>query len=80
MEKEVKLALPKNILKESGMVILPLIKYEKLKEEIEEMRKKIREWKKREREEEKILQIIIEGEKEYRAGKLKPIKSLKELK
>ncbi|PIS39191.1 MAG: hypothetical protein COT33_03255 [Candidatus Nealsonbacteria bacterium CG08_land_8_20_14_0_20_38_20] len=69
------IVLPKSALKERGVVILPLLEYEKIKKENEEMRKRIQMWK----EEEEVLEIIEEGEKEYQEGKLKSIKSLKEL-
>lgn len=74
------LVLTKDILKErSGMVILPLPKYERLRRENEVLKRKIQAWRKKEREEERILKIIEKGEREYLGGKIRPIKSLKEL-
>jgi len=69
------LTLPKEILKEKGVVILPLRKYERMKEKIEKLERE----KKLSAEEAEVLKIIAEGEKEYREGKLKTIKSLAEL-
>jgi len=62
------LTLPRWAIQEKGMVILPLREYEKM-------------WRKMARlaEEAKVLEIIAEGEREYRGGKLKAIKSLAEL-
>jgi hypothetical protein len=70
----------KGIFKErSGMVILPLPKYERLRRENELLKRKIQEWRKKEKEEKKVLKIIEKGEREYLEGKIRPIKSLKEL-
>jgi hypothetical protein len=70
----------KGIFKErSEMVILPLPKYERLRRENELLKRKIQEWRKKEKEEKKVLKIIEKGEKEYLEGKIRPIKSLKEL-
>lgn len=74
------IVLDREIFKErKGMVILPLPKYERLKRENEILKRKIQEWIKKKREEERILKIIEKGEREYLEGKIKPIKSLKEL-
>lgn len=62
------IAIVKETLKKGGVVVLPLRTYEKLKERLFLFE-----------EEARALQIIAEGEKEYKAGKLKPIKSLGEL-
>ena len=70
------LILPKEILENEGVVVLPLKKYEKIKEKMREFSRQ----KKILREEAETLKIIAEGEKEYKKGKLKPIKSLAELK
>jgi hypothetical protein len=59
-------------LKEKGVVILPLRQYEKIKKTIE----RLEEAKRLATEEAKVLKTIAEGEKEYRKGKLKPLKSL----
>lgn len=70
------ITLPKSILKEkTGVVILPLVKYEKMREKMRKLEKE----RKLAAEEGEILEIIAEGEREYREGKLKPIKSLAEL-
>jgi hypothetical protein len=70
------LILPKEMLENEGVVVLPLKKYEEIKEKMREFSKQ----KKILREEAETLRIITEGEKEYKEGKLKPIKSLAELK
>lgn len=70
------LILPKEMLENEGVVVLPLKKYEKIKEKMREFSRQ----KKILREEAETLKIIAEGEKEYKKGKLKPIKSLAELK
>ena len=70
------LILPKKILENEGVVILPLKKYEEIKEKINKFNRQ----KKILREEAETLRIITEGEKEYKEKKLKPIKSLAELK
>jgi hypothetical protein len=70
------LILPKEMLKNEGVVILPLKKYEEIKEKMREFSRQ----KKILREEAETLKIITEGEKEYKERKLKPIKSLAELK
>ena len=54
--------------KKKGIVVLPLKAYEKMKERIVRLE-----------EEARVLQIVADGEREYKAGKLKPIKSLSEL-
>jgi tetrahydromethanopterin S-methyltransferase subunit A len=63
------------IRRREGIVILGLPEYEKIKKKIEKLEKE----RKFRLEEEKILKLIKEGEREYREGKIKPIKSLKEL-
>lgn len=63
------------IQKTGGVVILDLPQYEKIKKKIERLREEKRRW----REEEEVLEIIKKGEREYREGKIQPIKSLKEL-
>lgn len=65
----------KIIREKKGMVILPLLEYEKIKKKIGKLEREKRIFE----EEAEILKIIAEGEKEYKEGKLKPIKSLKEL-
>jgi len=59
-------------LREKGVVILPLRQYEKIKKTME----RLEEAKRLATEEAKVLRTIAEGEKEYREGKLKPLKSL----
>ena len=54
--------------KKRGVVVLPLKVYE-------EMRAKLNRFK----EEARILQIVAAGEREYKEGKLVPVKSLGEL-
>ena len=58
----------KETLRKKGVVVLPLRTYEKMKEQLSALE-----------EEAKALQIIAEGEREYKEGKLKPVKSLDEL-
>ena len=67
--------LSKEIIKEKGLVILPLRKYERLKEKIEKLERE----KKSSAEEAEVLRIITEGEKEYKEKKLVAIQSLAEL-
>jgi len=62
-------------LKEKGVVVLPLDKYEKMREKIE----KLENEKRLAAEEVETLRIIAEGEKEYKEGRLKSIKSLADL-
>lgn len=62
-------------LNEKGLVVLPLEQYEKLRKKIERLEKA----KKIAIEEAEVLRIVAEGEREYREGKLKPIRSLSEL-
>lgn len=70
------IVLPRATLKrKEGVVILDLSQYEKIRKKME----KLEEERRRQREEEKILEIINKGEKEYKKGKIRPIKSLKEL-
>jgi len=69
------ITLPKSAIRKEGMVILPLTEYEKIRKKIEKLKKE----KKLSVEEAEILKIIAEGEKEYKEGRLKPIKSLAEL-
>ena len=69
------ITLPKSAIRKEGMVILPLAEYEKIRKKIEKLKKE----KKLSVEEAEILKIIAEGEKEYKEGRLKPIKSLAEL-
>jgi len=69
------LTLPRQIIKEDGLVILPLKEYEKMRKKVA----KLTEKKKVLTEEARVLEMIAEGEKEYREGKLKSIKSLAEL-
>jgi hypothetical protein len=68
--------IPKEAIAKEGIVILPLREYQKTKEEIEKLKKQ----KGISLKELEILKIIAEGEKEYREKKLKPLKSLAELK
>ena len=56
------------------MVILPLVEYEKIKKKIGKLERERRVLE----EEAEILKIITEGEKEYKEGRLKPIKSFYE--
>ena len=65
-------ALSKEIIKEKGVVILPLRKYEKMMEKIEKLERE----NKFSIEEAEVLEIIAEGEREYRKRKLRAIKSL----
>lgn len=69
------LIIPKEFIKKRGMVILSLREYEKIKEKMA----KLERARKFSQEEAEILRIIAEGEREYREGKLKPIKSLAEI-
>lgn len=70
------LVLPRTaIQKKEGIVVLDLSQYEKMRKKIE----RLEEERRRRQEEEKVLEIIKEGEREYRKGKIRPIKSLKEL-
>lgn len=69
------LILPKEFFKKNGMVILPLVEYEKIKEKVKDLKKERDAFL----EEAETLKIIADGEQEYKAGKLKPIKSLAEL-
>jgi len=55
-------------LRKKGVVVLPLKVYEKIKEKLIHLE-----------QEASVLQIVAEGEREYRDGKLKPIKSLRGL-
>lgn len=55
-------------LKRKGVVVLPLKIYEKMKEKLSFLE-----------EETRALQIVAEGEREYKAGKLRPVHSLREL-
>ena len=61
-------AIIKETFKKKGVVVLPLQTYEKMRERLSVLQ-----------EEARALQIIAEGEKEYKEGKLKPIKSLGEV-
>ena len=70
------LILPKEMLENEGVVVLPLKKYEEIKEKMREFSRQ----KKILREETETLRIITEGEEEYKKGKLKPMKSLADLK
>ena len=54
--------------KKKGVVVLPLKAYEKMKERLARLE-----------EEASVLQIVAEGEQEYKQGKLKPVKSLRGL-
>jgi hypothetical protein len=67
--------LSKEIIKEKGLVILPLRKYEKLKEKIEKLERE----KRSSAEETEVLGIIAEGEREYKEKKLVAMKSLADL-
>lgn len=69
------LTLPRQTIKEDGLVILPLKEYEKMRRKMA----KLAEREKALAEEARILEIVVEGEREYREGKLKSIKSLTEL-
>ena len=55
-------------LKKKGVVVLPLRAYEKMKERLVQLE-----------EEAKVLQIVAEGEREHKEGKLKSVQSLGEL-
>ena len=68
------LTLPRQAIKKEGLVILPLKEYKKMWDKIE----KLAEEKKASIEEIKILEIIAEGESEYREGKTIRANSLKE--
>ena len=70
------LILPKGTFRKKGIVILPLVEYEKIREKMERLER----GKRVSQEEVKTLKIIAEGEKEYKDGKLKRINSLAELK
>ncbi|MGB2762723.1 MAG: hypothetical protein WBC21_04320 [Minisyncoccales bacterium] len=70
------LIVPKEFIQKRGMVFLPLAEYEKIREKIERLERE----RKFSQEEAEILRIIAEGEREYKEGKLKPIKSLAEIK
>ncbi|MCK4453978.1 hypothetical protein KAU51_01350 [Candidatus Parcubacteria bacterium] len=70
------LIVSKEFIQKRGMVFLPLAEYEKIKEKIERLERE----RKFSQEEAEILRIIAEGEREYKEGKLKPIKSLAEIK
>ncbi len=59
------LILSKEILENEGVVVLPLKKYEEIKEKMREFSKQ----KKILREEAETLKIIAEGEKEYKERK-----------
>jgi hypothetical protein len=69
------LRLPRQAIKEDGLVILPLKEYEKMRRKMA----KLIEGEKALVEETKVLKIVAEGEREYRGGKLRPISSLAEL-
>ena len=69
------LTLPRQAIQEEGMVILPLKEYEKIRKKMETLEKE----RQISMEEAEILAIIAEGEREYKEGKLKAIKSLAEL-
>ena len=69
------LTLTKEILKREGLVILPIKEYEKIRNKIERLKRE----KDLSRKESEVLKIIAEGEKEYREGNLKSIKSLADL-
>ena len=67
------LILPKEMLKNEGVVVLPLKKYEELR------RQAIPTYYLEGKEAKKADKLIEEGLKEYRAGKCKKIKSLADL-
>jgi len=69
------LTLPRDAIQEKGMVILPLKEYEKMRTKMV----KLEEERRTSMEEAKVLAIIAEGEREYKGGKLKAIKSLAQL-
>ena len=69
------LTLPRQAIKEDGLVILPLKEYEKMRRKMA----KLIEGEKALAEETRVLEIVAEGEREYRGGKLKSIRSLAEL-
>jgi hypothetical protein len=69
------LRLPRAAAQASGLVVLPLKKYEALREKIGRLENQ----RKLATQEAQALKIIAEGEREYREGKLKPVKSLAEL-
>ncbi len=69
------LTLPRQAIKEDGLVILPLKEYEKMRRKMA----KLIEGKNALAEETRVLEIVAEGEREYREGKLKSIRSLAEL-
>jgi len=61
-------AIIKETLRKKGVVVLPLKTYEKMKDQLSLLQ-----------EETRVLQIIAEGEREYKEGKLNPVTSLNEL-
>ena len=63
----------KNILKEKGVVILPLKEYQKLCE------RAVPTYYLREKEAEKLDRLVEEGLKEYKEGRCRRIKSLADL-
>ena len=54
--------------KKKGVVVLPLKVYEEMKAKLARLVA-----------ETKVLQIVAEGEREYKEGKLQPVNSLREL-
>ena len=69
------LILPRQAFQNKGMVFLSLMEYEKIREKIERLERE----KEFSQEEAETLKIIAEGEREYREGKLKSIKSLSDI-
>lgn len=67
--------LTKEVFRQRGVVILPLREYDKIKRKMDDLEKE----RKLSVQEEEALEIIAEGEREYKEGRLKPIKSLAEL-
>ncbi|GEM_PF-5760684 len=61
-------AIVRESFREKGVVVLPLKEYSAIQKRVEKLAG-----------EAKALQIIAEGEREYREGKLKQTKSLKSL-
>ncbi|OGZ33815.1 MAG: hypothetical protein A3I88_03485 [Candidatus Portnoybacteria bacterium RIFCSPLOWO2_12_FULL_39_9] len=58
-----------------GVVILRRRLYDKMREKIQKLQDALRE----QREIDEVKKIIEEGERDFREGKLKPIKSLSDL-
>lgn len=68
------LTLPRQVIEEDGLVIFPLREYEKMSKKMA----RLIEEKKVLTEEARVLEIIAEGEREYKGGKTIKAPSLKQ--